>query len=94
MKDHGTPTTIVSENGTIYLAPKPCTCCGCFLTYEFECNCGQVHSDVCLNCNRFADMQHQSVEALNAEWEAEFPGDPPPDTRCTAGAVEHEHPDT
>jgi len=92
MRDNGTPTKLATHAGTpIYIADKPCTCCGCFLAFVFECGCGQVHSDVCASCSRFVDMLHKPVEELNAEWEAEFPGDPPPETRCTAGSVEHQH---
>lgn len=92
MRDNGTPTKLTTKAGTpIYVADKSCTVCGCFEAFVFECNCGQVHSDVCYHCGRYVDMQHKSVEEMNAEWAAEFPGDPPPETRCTAGQIEHAH---
>jgi len=93
MRDNGTPTKLTTKLGgtPIYIADKPCTACGCFEAFVFACNCGKVHSDICYNCGRFVDMQHKSVEEMNAKWEAEFPGDPPPETRCAAGPVEHTH---
>jgi len=95
MRDNGTPTTITTAAGTpVYIADKPCTCCGCFEAFVFECNCGAVHSDVCYHCGRFVDMQHKTIEDLNAEWAAEFQGQEradPSDVRCTAGQAEHRH---
>lgn len=72
-----TPTTIRLESGTeVYLADKPCTGCGCYEAFVFECNCGAVHSDVCYFCGLFVDMQHKPE---------------PPRLRCTAGHVKHSH---
>lgn len=87
-----TPTELTTKAGTpIYIADKPCTCCGCYEAFAFQCGCGAVHSDVCYHCGGFVDMQHESVEEQNAKWWAEFPGDPPYRTRCTAGPVAHVH---
>lgn len=93
MRDNGTPTDVKTNTGTpVYIADKPCTACGCFEAFVFECNCGQVHSDICFNCGRFVDMQHKTVEELNAEWAAQFPDVPSMEpARCGVGPVEHAH---
>lgn len=82
MRDNGTPTTITTGAGTpIYIADKPCTRCGCFEAFVFECGCGAVHSDVCYNCGGYVDMQHEPLKDGGDGWTK----------RCTAGAVEHRH---
>lgn len=96
MRDNGTPTAIKLGGTTdVYIADKPCTCCGCYEAFVFECNCGEVHSDVCYNCGRFVDIQHETVETMNERIAAKAAGRPMPetflDTRCTAGATEHRH---
>jgi hypothetical protein len=77
-----TPTNIVTKNGNtpIYISDKPCTRCGCYEAFVFECNCGQVHSDICYNCGRFTDMVHEPVDGTD-RWER----------RCSMGPVEHTH---
>lgn len=85
MRDNGRPTSIRYEGTPVYIADKPCTACGCFQAFVFECNCGEVHSDVCYNCNGFVDVPHEPVEAQNEGLDMWWAG------RCTAGSVEHEH---
>lgn len=79
MRDNGTPTKITTKIGKtpVYLADKPCTACGCFEAFVFECNCGAIHSDICYNCGRYVDMKHE----------------PQSQERCEVGQVEHEHTD-
>lgn len=85
MRDNGTPTSVVDNGTPIYLADKPCTACGCYEAFVFECNCGQVHSDVCYNCGGFVDMEHEPIEQQNEGLSMWWAG------RCTAGHAEHEH---
>jgi hypothetical protein len=86
MRDNGSATTITTEAGTpVYLADKPCTACGCYQAYVFECNCGSVHSDVCYNCGGFVDVDHDSIEKQNEGLDMWWAG------RCAAGRSEHVH---
>lgn len=77
-----TPTNIVTRGGQtpIYISDKPCTACGCYEAFTFECNCGAVHSDVCYHCGRYTNMVHKPVDGTG-RW----------DQRCTMGPVEHKH---
>jgi len=61
---------------------EPCPRCGCFVVRHFECNCGQVHADTCINCGRytFPALARDEYTTLS-----EF------DVACTAGPVMHEH---
>lgn len=76
------PTKIKTDVGTpVYLADKPCTACGCYQAFVFECNCGAVHSDVCYNCGGFVDMKHATMPAKGDGWSKP----------CSQGRNEHEH---
>lgn len=87
MRDNGTPTNVKTEGGTpVYLADSPCSACGCYQAFVFECGCGAVHSDVCYNCGGFVDMKHDPIEKQNEGLDGyAWAG------RCGAGHVEHAH---
>lgn len=86
MRDDGCPTSLRLDDGTpIYLADTPCTACGCYQAYTFECNCGSVHSDVCYNCGGFVDMKHDPIEVQNEGMDRPWSG------RCLADRAEHTH---
>lgn len=86
MRDNGVATKVKTDAGTpVYLADKPCTACGCFQAFVFECNCGEVHSDVCYNCGGFVDMTHEPIEAQNDGLDMWWAG------RCADGQREHTH---
>lgn len=57
----------------------PCDRCGCYAAKHFECGCGEVHGDYCVNCGRFVDADSPPVLGLF-------------DQRCEVGAVPHDHP--
>ena len=77
-----TPTKIKTNASTpVYMADKPCTACGCYQAFVFECNCGAVHSDVCYNCGGFVDMKHESMPAKGDGWSKP----------CPQGQIEHQH---
>lgn len=69
------------SSGNSKLANTGCPRCGCYMTHSFDCNCGAVHSDTCVNCGRFT---HFDVTEHTQMAEG--------DIRCPHGAVEHEHP--
>jgi hypothetical protein len=77
------PTKIRTEGGDtpVYMSDKPCTACGCYQAYVFECNCGAVHSDVCYNCGGFVDVQHAPMPASGDGWSKP----------CRQGPIEHTH---
>ena len=76
------PTSIKTEAGTpVYMADKPCTACGCFQAFVFECNCGAVHADVCFNCGAYAGIDHKPLPQEGNGWAKP----------CSAGKTEHEH---
>ena len=55
------PTTIKTDGDTpVHMTARPCTACGCYQAFVFECNCGAVHSDVCYNCGGFVDIGHRT----------------------------------
>lgn len=59
-----------------------CPRCGCHVRKHFECNCGEVHDDYCLNCGRWCSLgvaEHVELDQLL-------------DAPCERGAVMHEHP--
>lgn len=63
------------------LRSTPCPRCGCYLAAHFKCNCGEVHSDYCVNCNRWVDLppgKHVELDEIDAP--------------CDVGPVPHEHP--
>lgn len=64
---------------TILVRDAPCAGCGCYAAKHFECNCGEVHSDYCVNCGRFVDADSPPVLSVH-------------DRRCKHGAVVHDHP--
>lgn len=62
------------------LNDRPCPRCGCYLRAHFACNCGEVHSDYCANCNRWIDLppnEHITLDEI--------------DEPCTRGSIPHEH---
>lgn len=63
------------------LLPDPCPRCGCHMAQTFHCNCGAVHSDVCLNCGRYTTLPRDEHIEMS-----EF------DLPCKKGTVVHEHP--
>jgi len=64
------------------LGSEPCPRCGCWLVNQFTCNCGEVHSDHCVNCGRwtFPHLARDEYTELDET-----------DVACTAGTVLHEH---
>lgn len=64
-----------------WIAAVPCPRCGCYLTRHFACNCGEVHSDYCVNCGRFTSLSPSKSIKLS-----------PNDARCEAGPTMHAHP--
>jgi hypothetical protein len=82
MRDNGTPTDIKTSGGSpVHIADKPCTGCGCYQAFLFECGCGAVHSDVCYNCGGFVDVEHKPIPENGDGWSK----------RCREGAVPHTH---
>ena len=61
------------------LYEDPCPRCACHVVYEFQCNCGEVHGDVCQNCGRFRSAGKRSTELGIT------------DEICTHGYVMHDH---
>ena len=64
------------------LGNEDCPRCGCWMTVEFNCDCGQIHASVCLNCGRY------TAPSLRRDEYAEPDEIVPP---CTTGPVAHEH---
>lgn len=62
------------------IGATPCPRCGCHLVSLFECNCGEVHGDYCVNCGRSTSLSPSEHVNLS-----------PVDVRCDAGPVIHEH---
>jgi hypothetical protein len=86
--DHGQPTAIqLRSGGTVFLRDDACKKCGCFEAFIFECNCGQVHSDVCYSCGKFVDaaIDPGEVLMLGEVRESIF------EQHCGAGRTEHKH---
>jgi hypothetical protein len=71
---------MTNHNEAAKVNDKACPRCGCFMVKHFDCNCGEVHGDYCLNCGRWASLKPNEHVKLS-----EF------DTRCEKGAVEHTH---
>lgn len=71
MSQHREPATVVGET--------PCPRCGCYLTRHFECGCGEVHDDYCVNCGRWVSLAPTEHVELSI------------DAACTAGRVPHVH---
>ncbi len=64
----------------VKIGAAPCPRCGCYLINHFECGCGTVHDDCCVNCGRWVSLaQTEHVELSGI------------DARCTVGPVIHEH---
>ncbi len=63
------------------LNDKPCPKCGCYLIANFNCFCGEVHSDYCVNCGRWTELQPNQYINFT----------PILDERCSIGRVYHEH---
>lgn len=86
MADNKTPTSVKLDSGTpVYLSDQPCSACGCYQAFVFECNCGAVHADVCYNCGGFKDRLHASIETQNKGLDMWWSG------RCTDDHKEHTH---
>lgn len=62
------------------LSAVACPRCACHMVREFECNCGEVHGDHCVNCGRWVALQVSEHVELSEI-----------DARCDRGAVEHDH---
>jgi hypothetical protein len=62
--------------------PDPCQRCGCHVTWFFQCNCGEVHGDVCDNCGlkRGTDVPAKLLKLGET------------DAVCAYGPVMHRHP--
>lgn len=65
----------------VHMTDLPCTACGCYQAFVFECNCGTAHSDVCYNCGGFVDMKHELMPARGDGWSKP----------CGQGRIEHTH---
>lgn len=63
------------------LRPTPCPKCGCHMARTFECGCGAVHDDYCVNCGRFVSVPPDRSTELTEV-----------DARCPCGPVQHDHP--
>jgi hypothetical protein len=64
------------------LLTAPCPRCGCYVAKHFDCNCGAVHDDYCINCGRWVSLPSDQYTTLTELDEA-----------CEKGAVLHEHSD-
>ena len=64
---------------SVLVRDTPCAKCGCYAAKHFECNCGEVHGDYCVNCGRFVNAHSPPVLGVH-------------DRRCKHGAVPHDHP--
>lgn len=65
----------------VCLADLACPKCGCHMRQHFDCNCGAVHDDYCLNCGRFVSLPADESIELEVI-----------DVRCAAGRCPHDHP--
>lgn len=73
----------MSEDEVAVLNDVACPRCGCWLKKNFECGCGAVHSDYCVNCGRFTTLPpYQTLELCEGFGQA----------RCEKGPVMHNHP--
>jgi hypothetical protein len=64
------------------LSKTPCPRCGCLAVRLFECDCGEAHSDYCVNCGRFTSLSPTShIDLADGLY-----------ARCEQGAVPHDHP--
>lgn len=64
----------------IKISNTACPRCQCHLVSHFECDCGEVHSDYCVNCRRWLDLgptEHIELSEI--------------DVACSAGPVDHAH---
>jgi hypothetical protein len=62
------------------LVDGPCPRCGCHMVRLFDCDCGEVHSDYCVNCGRFTSLgatEHTEMSEYDAP--------------CVKGLVMHDH---
>jgi hypothetical protein len=62
------------------IAETPCPRCNCCLRQKFDCNCGAVHDDYCVNCDRFVSIPPPDHIELSEI-----------DRRCDFGRFPHEH---
>lgn len=62
------------------LAGEECPRCGCWCVRNFECGCGEVHSDYCVNCGRFTSLARDEHVKLSEV-----------DVRCARGRELHDH---
>lgn len=64
----------------VRLNAAPCFRCGCHLAKAFDCFCGAVHDDHCVNCGRWLSLPPEDALDLGLI-----------DELCTAGPVDHQH---
>lgn len=62
----------------------PCQRCGCYMTYNFKCDCGQVHGDVCDNCGLRRPLSGETTPDKYLSLSSV-------DVRCEMGPVAHAH---
>lgn len=67
-----------------FVNTEDCPRCGCWMAHKFECNCGAVHANCCLNCGRYTAPSLSRDQYVSEE-------DKRYCTPCTAGPVEHQH---
>lgn len=73
----------MAENKS-FVNTEDCPRCGCFMAEHFECNCGAMHGDHCLNCGRYTAPTLTRDQYVSEEDKAYV-------TPCTLGPVEHMH---
>lgn len=67
-----------------FINTEDCPRCGCWMVHKFECNCGAVHANCCLNCGRYTAPSLSRDQYVSEE-------DKRYCTPCTVGPVEHQH---
>ncbi len=69
------------QDPELRLVDGPCPRCGCHMVRLFDCDCGEVHSDYCVNCGRFTSLgatEHTEMSEYDAP--------------CVKGMMMHDHP--
>ena len=74
----------MASDDQTFVNTEDCPRCSCWMARKFECNCGAIHANCCLNCGRYT-APSLSRDQYVSEEDKQFCAP------CTAGPVEHAH---